>query len=370
MMTKTMYLGIMVCKLPNRDELQKKTLFRRMSKEAEKGGIRAYIFSPESVNWSSAQVMGWAYSSKMKTWFQHLFPLPQYVMDRCFFQQRKDFETYRQFRNQMKKHRNMRLLNERLGGKWQVWSLLRQHPLLKLHLPETERIQKPEQVISKLKKHREVFLKPNGGMQGKGTLHILQVSDSEYIAAGRTSSNQLFHNKFDSSEHLNEWLYHFIGKKQYLLQPYLDFRLPDGSVFDIRVLLQRNEKGRWMVTGEAMRVGAAGSHTSNLNGGGKALSPLPFLQNSLGKKLTNKIITHIRQLSLHIPALVEGRYGKMFELGIDFGIDPKGNIWIIEVNSKPGRSVFRRAGMKKAAVQSARNPIRYVRYLLEQPIGG
>ncbi len=37
-------------------------------------------------------------------------------------------------------------------------------------------------------------------------------------------------------------------------------------------------------------------------------------------------------------------------------------MWLLEVNSKPGRTVFRQTGEREAAVKSVENPILYARY--------
>ena len=46
-----------------------------------------------------------------------------------------------------------------------------------------------------------------------------------------------------------------------------------------------------------------------------------------------KIIQTIRDLSAQLPSLLEEGFGRLGELGIDFGVDTKGRVWILEVNS-------------------------------------
>ena len=57
-----------------------------------------------------------------------------------------------------------------------------------------------------------------------------------------------------------------------------------------------------------------------------------------------KIIQTIRDLSAQLPSLLEEGFGRLGELGIDFGVDTKGRVWILEVNSKPGRRAFTLTG--------------------------
>lgn len=72
----------------------------------------------------------------------------------------------------------------------------------------------------------------------------------------------------------------------------------------------------------------------------------------------------IDQLSANIPIHLESHFGRLAELGIDFGVDQQGKVWILEVNSKPGRSSFFKIGDVISARKSIENPIGYARYLL------
>lgn len=114
----------------------------------------------------------------------------------------------------------------------------------------------------------------------------------------------------------------------------------------------------------AVRRGKLGSLTSNLHGGGRAEAVQPFLESEFGSRTMKRLIGTIETLSYQIPALLEEHHGRLAELGIDFGIDQCGNVWVLEVNSKPGRSVFQQMHDEQASLQSVRNPIMYARYLL------
>lgn len=69
-------------------------------------------------------------------------------------------------------------------------------------------------------------------------------------------------------------------------------------------------------------------------------------------------------MSALLPPLLEESCGRLGELGLDFGIDAGGRIYLLEANSKPGRTVFRLTGDRRAARLAAENPLRYARHLL------
>ncbi|MNJ52792.1 Endospore coat-associated protein YheD [compost metagenome] len=214
-------------------------------------------------------------------------------------------------------------------------------------------------------------MKPQNGTHGKRTLYV-KMLDAELgeglLLIGRDGSNQLFRRRFRSRQGGLDWIHKFIGASTFLLQPYLQLNNSKGEPFDVRVLMQKNENGVWSMTGMAVRAGRKHSLTSNLHGGGTAHRALPFLTAELGEHAGQKAARIIRNLSHDIPEHLESNFGRLAELGIDFGVDRTGHVWILEVNSKPGRSSLFRIGDMQGARKSVENPIQYARYLLLRKI--
>jgi hypothetical protein len=115
----------------------------------------------------------------------------------------------------------------------------------------------------------------------------------------------------------------------------------------------------------AVRRGQDGSLTSNLHGGGIAEPAGPFLARQFDAEKARSILSKLRELSVEIPEALENCHGRLAELGIDFGVDIQGNIWILEVNSKPGRSIFTYLEDPQARSKAVTNPIHYARFLLQ-----
>ncbi|WP_277714094.1 YheC/YheD family protein [Paenibacillus mucilaginosus] len=70
------------------------------------------------------------------------------------------------------------------------------------------------------------------------------------------------------------------------------------------------------------------------------------------------------RLAAELPEALEAGYGRFAELGIDFGVDRDGRLWLLEVNSKPGRSVFTLLGDARAAEAALLRPLQYAASLL------
>lgn len=115
----------------------------------------------------------------------------------------------------------------------------------------------------------------------------------------------------------------------------------------------------------AVRKGQDGSLTSNLHGGGTALPVGSFLAGQFSSKQADMILKELYSLSVLIPVVLESSHGQLAELGIDFGIDTSGQLWILEVNSKPGRSALSRINEAASYIHAVTNPVHYARYLLK-----
>ena len=90
----------------------------------------------------------------------------------------------------------------------------------------------------------------------------------------------------------------------------------------------------------AVRQGAPGSVTSNLHGGGHAEDAESFLRGKYGTEAAKAIVATAREIALRVPDVLEQYHGRLAELGVDLGVDADGKVWILEANSKPGRSAF------------------------------
>jgi carbamoylphosphate synthase large subunit len=63
---------------------------------------------------------------------------------------------------------------------------------------------------------------------------------------------------------------------------------------------------------------------------------------------------------------LEATYGALCELALDLAIDRKGNVWLIEVNPKPSREVFKLAGEREVYRKAIVRPIEYALWVYRQ----
>ncbi|MCL6458681.1 MAG: YheC/YheD family protein [Gorillibacterium sp.] len=375
-------LGIMTCFHTGVPPFRQKETFRALCEAGEALGVYVYVFAPEALITQDSLIkglVGYTYQPETASWQRGVCPKPGVVYDRTFCTTAEEEHSARTARRKLSRL-SIPLLQHGLGGKWETQQALSACSALRAHLPATELL--GSGVRRRLAQQGAAFLKPDFGSQGKGCALLLcpdlgrsvgnapsadtQTARSSvpYAAIGRDAENQPFRTNFSNAKEASAWLKSFTARTRYLVQDFLSLTAADGSVYDIRSLVQKDGTGTWVLTGMAARCGKPGSATSNLHGGGSAEEAGAYLTRAFGRQKAEALLSKLAQLSLLVAHALEQYYGRLAELGLDFGVDRDGHIWLIEANSKPGRSVFRIIGNLEAATRSTLYPVAYARKLL------
>ena len=362
MPAKQLSLGIMTRCQGSR--FADKGFYRKLTEYGRKRGFRVFVFSPRTVDFAARTVRGFEYRNGI--WASGTFPLPDLVYDRCFVG--PSYRHYKPFVEKLQKDPKITFLGHGLSGKWQVHQMLIQSPKLAPFLPPTELLSKSS-LQQVLKTFGAAVIKPMAGTHGIGVARI-RPAGGGYEILGRNRENKPFRRRVKGQAGLNLFLRSFTSGRKFLVQPYLHLHTADGVPYDVRVLVQKNGMGQWETTGMAVRLGNRHSITSNLHGGGRAVPLSPFLSRHFPPSLQNRIEQQIHTLVSELPLFLEESHGRLVELGIDVGIDLDGKVWLIEVNSRPGRTVFRMIDDHQARLRSITQPIRYADYLMKTRVGG
>lgn len=336
--------------------------YKELSLAAESLGIDLFVFSPRELG--KHEITGFRY--REERWVQGPCPLPDILYDRCYYRSLEERDACRKAVIELAARKPFIPLSSSLPSKWEVYQAFAASPVLLPYLPPTTLYDRSTKLNSLIERYpsRGLFLKPAAGMQGKGAMHVKRcLLEQRWHASGRTRLNERFQHSFDQYTALEQWVSRFIGSAAYIVQPYLDLNDADGKPFDVRALVQKNERGRWSLTGTAVRAGQSGSLTSNLHGGGTAYGANEQLRSQFGLNKAEQLLKEINELTLYAVDKLENSFGRFAELGFDYGIEQDGRLWLLEVNSKPGRSSFRQLDNKEAAKLSIEQPLHYARLL-------
>lgn len=336
-----------------------KGYYKKLTLYGRKQGLRVFVFSPRQVDFSSRTVKGFEYRNGR--WQSGTFPIPALIYDRCFVG--PSYRHYKPFVEKLQKDPTITFLGHGLSGKWQVHQMLIKSPVLAPHLPPTE-ILSWSTLTCALNKYGTAVIKPMSGTHGVGVVRITEIA-SGYEVKGRNRENQPFRRLLQDVDGLKRFVLSHTSGRKFLVQPYLEMHTHDGTPFDVRVLVQKNGRGEWETTGKAVRLGDKRSITSNLHGGGKAVPLSTFLSQHFKPAMKERIEHQINRLANELPPFLEQSHGRLVELGIDVGIDTAGNVWVIEVNSRPGRTVFSMIDDPVARLHSITQPVRYAHYLMK-----
>jgi hypothetical protein len=132
------------------------------------------------------------------------------------------------------------------------------------------------------------------------------------------------------------------GKSPYIVQQAIPLAQIDGRRYDIRVMMMRDSKDQWAYSGMLAKVAGPSSVVTNVNrGGGYAATVRLALEGSgFSKPEIERIERQLKHLSYVICRRFD-RYKYSSQIGIDFGVDSKGKLWLIEVNFDfPSHALF------------------------------
>ncbi|QHT60116.1 YheC/YheD family protein [Paenibacillus lycopersici] len=335
---------------------------RRLCAYGQSIGMLVFLFYASQ---AAAAAEGWMRGFRLAEgeWRAGRFPLPDVVYDRALPVSAAQARHAKEALRRLMQRKRYVPLNGSLPGKLDVYDAMRHDPALTRQLPDTRRYEGARQ-LAELLAHapKGLFLKPSAGSHGKGALRLLPLADGWQID-GRDRHNRPFSRGFRNGEWaaLCGWVGRFASAAPYLVQPCLQLTDDEGRSFDVRALIQKDGRGRWSFTGAAVRRGGQGSVTANLHGGGSAVPAAAALSARFGEAAAGKLLADIRGVSEISAACLEARFGRFAELGLDFGIEPDGRLWLLEANAKPGRQSF--DGDVLAAGLAVRRPLDYAKLL-------
>lgn len=301
-----------------------------------------YVFSPGDVDTSAERVRGHFLecdTAGKYRWNAHTFPLPDIVYDRILFRTYERKKSTQEISSFFLNHDSVKYFNPKFLNKWETYLILRENPELQAHIPETRKYDGPDNLIDFLNIHQTVYLKPDNGSLGKGIVRISNTAEGCHFQY--RSGKKLVSGHWNNFAEFSAGLKKLVAKRTYIMQQGLDLLKFNSKVFDIRVLLQKNEFGSWINTATVARIAPAGGIFPNVAAGGQPKNIQSLWHELLSEDWnSSQTCSMVGKISLAAADTLEQSLGTFGEIGLDIGIDINGTAWIIEINSKPSRSVF------------------------------
>lgn len=217
-------------------------------------------------------------------------------------------------------------------NKWEMYRALEGRNIGDCLMPFTA-LWHPQTLPNLLGRFHQLYMKPLGSWGGQG-ICVLSASDQvvRWSPQGGTSRT------FPSVRALTAHLASIYAPGSAIVQQAAPLLHCKGRVFDIRVLMQRDLDDAWITAGMLCRVAGSDAVVSNVAVSQGSVRPLAStLRQALPKRLKSaRNIQRIRdaldasghQICTHIAP-----YRHFLEVGIDYGVDELGRLWLIEVNT-------------------------------------
>lgn len=312
--------------------------------------LNLFAFSQSDILWKKRKITGLCPIGNK--WKEVVLPFPHAVYNRCY----------------NKKATTVERLNNIIGGdkcfncinwlnKWKVFNLLIQSNLRR-HIPDTFLINKVN-VSELVKKYKLVYVKPIYGYHGNRVYRLeLKENGDIYISLQSLAPRFICRRNEDIQEKLAKLL----GENIYIVQKGIRSSQINNKNYDIRALVQKDINGKWTVSTMVCRVANrlyfnTGVYDSIYDAG--AILDLIFPL----KKMKEATIKSINKISVTASQALETNMGLLGEVSVDFVLDEDLNLWIIEINGKPQKSIYKDIKNNKYEQIIHRRPIEYAYYL-------
>lgn len=325
--------------------------FRDIVIKGKQLGALVYVFTPEGINFDTGHVRGYLYHEKSDRWKETILPFPHVVYNRVPNRQWERKKEVVEALDAIRALPRTTLFNPRFFNKQELFDTLKQSPAVSRFLPATEHLETLQQLQSFCKQHRFVYLKPATGKAGQG---IMRVETDQHMWRVQTVWEQeTISHYFPNLQEAWGYIQKQTRDKKYLLQEGVPLAHYRGRPFDVRVLIQKNGKGEWTVTGIGIRRAGPRSITTHVPRGGSIHSSEKVLATVFREK-ARTITRQIKEAALLIAGILSKREHRLAEMSMDLGVTRDGRIFFFEANAKPEK--FDEPKIRQA---SLRNLIRY-----------
>ncbi|WP_054023405.1 YheC/YheD family protein [Bacillus sp. FJAT-28004] len=217
-----------------------------------------------------------------------------------------------------------------IRGKLRVCKYLSANKKLKRYVPQTVSFNR-DHLQMMLSHYDTIYVKPDVGSLGMGIFKLERV-DSGYELYSIVKKKQIqrhYHSVSDVYKQLKRE-----KSSKLIIQKGISLDQVNGCPYDIRAMVQRKPKGKWVCTGFMVKVGAHHKIVTNYYQGGAIYSMKKLgAKQGLSTKVTNKRIRRLSIVALKISQALSKKRSGMHEFGIDFAFDKQQHLWVLEVNS-------------------------------------
>lgn len=327
-------------------------------------GALAYIFTLNGIDIANSRVRGYIPSMDIYNKIiikERWLPIPDLILNRALVPAASS--KYKKLSALLNTFPNIEIVN-RISrvNKWVMHKILMNNTLINKYLPKTVLFSGINSLVNMLREFPCVYLKPIGRSLGLGIIRILRENENKYKAEYRLK--KVNHSISGSLDDILVKLRPIMGKWTYIVQQGIPLASYKGSIFDIRVCMQKDETGDWSAPRWMIRSAKAENVVTNIAAGGRGLQ-VEYVISKLFEEKSSLIIEEIKNAGLQISKIIEKSFTGIADIGIDLGITKDGKLYFIEANLRQSRLSSVNKGEYPKWRNTFRKPIYYLNYLYE-----
>ncbi|UUZ95205.1 YheC/YheD family protein [Paenibacillus sp. P25] len=218
-------------------------------------------------------------------------------------------------------------------GKLGKYQFMRKYSEVADYLPET-RLATKSNIDDMLNKYSALYVKPD---KGTGGFSIYKITKS---GSGFVSKSGTVTKRFASLDALYRSFRKLPYKDKYIAQRGIEPLKHNHRPFDIRVMVQKDKRGRLKATGIVGRLAKPGKIVTNFHSGGRPLPVEILLSSHLRGEDRSRYIKELEALGKRAGKVLRKSYRSKPAFGVDIAIDSRMKPWVLEVNTMPDKSIF------------------------------
>lgn len=328
---------------------------RAYQEAADQFNLTAAFFKVKDIKPGRPTISAWI--KQENGYHQMTIPLPKVMYTRAFLSSRQQkFLTEKGvlFYNQKGfKH-----------DKYRMHTMIEEDPELRHCLPRTERADRTT-FHTMMRTYDSLILKPVDGSLGAGIMHVEKVSKNSWRVEFQMKRKQWETKTFQHE--IPDVILKAFEARPYLIQEKILLATHEGRPFDLRVVVQRDHTGEWVLAGILCKVSPrTDQFITNISQGGDSLSFDEVLTNHpdlpLGQtrdvieKTALQLVRHIDKYANHIA-----------DIAFDLALDASGHVYFIESNFRGRYGNVRYKGKRLEEWKAKHtNPVGYGRFLYDQ----
>ena len=314
---------------------------------AQAEGADLLYFSPGAIDFEKRIINGYIYSNG--EWVNTISRYPDVVYNTVGFSRDKQIEAVDRLQAEVP------FTSYSIGSKMTVFNNLMKYKEFACYLVPTEKVLSAKHFLVLSDMYPEMVFKPSCGHQGENVYYIKREGESFRMLSGAEEVRC-------GAKQLSDMILKKTQQAEYVVQPYINCRTKSGESYDLRLHVQKNFKGDWVVSNIYPRISSDGGIVCNISRGGHTNELAGFLKREFDaddQRVKKYLEVFALQLAAHMDEIQKELYGEhLDELGIDVGLDQKKKVHIYEINWRPGHPP-----LNNVDLSIVKNTVRYAMFL-------